>query len=98
MAKLLEVKWSETKKRVDFKVEVSRLFSSSYEFTAHVVGDGFVEDDLDDIIDRMVEMIDNEQYKISKKKATRVFPMRARWNATGYIYAKNFPQHDSERT
>lgn len=93
MVSVTEEKWAESGNRLDFAVKVSRLFSSSYEFRAHVVGKGLNQHTAKDLADTMVEMIDQEAYQAGKTSYS--FPMRSKFNATGYIYKKNFP-NDSE--
>lgn len=95
MVILKNFSWSETGNRVDMEVQVARFLLPSYEFKTHVVGQGLNEHKETVLAEQMVEMINEEQYKVSKR-GTYVFPMRQQFNATGYIYAKNFPTDDSE--
>lgn len=93
--RITEEKWSETGNRVDFSVAVSRLFKSSYQFKAHIVGTDLKNNDIEEMIEELVDMIDRNSYKRGKK-GTYIFPMRGSFNATGYIYEKNFPSDEQE--
>lgn len=83
-------KKSPTGKRVDLKVKANRLFKDSFEFLCHIVaGDEIIENSIQDMVEKMVQAIDNESYTRGKN-GTYIFRLTA-WNATGFIYQKNFP-------
>lgn len=95
MVDVKEIKWSETLKRVDFEVNVSRIFNTSYEFKAHIVGfSSLKKEELEEMAEKMVKMIDNENYHISEKRGTHIFDLKASFNANGFIYKKNFPTNE----
>ena len=83
-------RWAKNGKRLDFEVDVERTFKASYSFKAYVMGIGLNDHAAKDIAGTIVDMIDSESYRRTKRDDYS-FPMRSEYNATAIIYKKNFP-------